>query len=66
MFLSLPFNDRVTMSAAITSVEFVDRPGGESSIGLLLEYDDDVGLAMWRALTAPGEVLNVTDHDPAA
>ena len=66
MFLSFPFNDSVTMSAEIGAVEAVDGPGQASAIGLLLEYEDDLGLELWRGLTSPGEVLEVTDHDPAA
>ncbi len=66
MFLSFPFNDSVTMSAEIDAVEAVDGPGRASAIGLLLKYEDDLGRDLWRGLTAPGEILVATDHDPAA
>ena len=65
MYLLFPLNDGVTMSAEIQAVEFVDGPGGDSAIGLVLACEDDVAIAFWRGMTAAGELLDATDHDPA-
>jgi hypothetical protein len=66
MFVRVGLNDGVDISAPIDAVEFVDRPGGVSAIGLLMRCEDEVERAMWEGLTSPGEELSVTDHDPAA
>ena len=66
MFLAFPFNDSVEMTTPIQAVEVISEGGRAHSIGLLLAYEDDLGLELWRGLTSPGEILHVTHHDPAA
>lgn len=65
MYLHVPLNGGVTVTAPIDAVEAVDEPGGVA-IGLVLGCQDDLERAIWQDLTSPGEELLLTDRDPAA
>ncbi len=66
MFLGIPLNDSVLMSAPVAAVESVEGSEEDSAIGLLFHCQDEIDRAMWRGFTSPGEELTLTDDDPAA
>ena len=66
MFLSFPIIDGASMTAPIQAIEFVAAPSRDATIGLLVACNDDTDRALWRGAVVPGQVLQVTDHDPAA
>jgi hypothetical protein len=66
MFLLIPLNPALDVVLPILAVEAVAAPGGQGPVGLLVDYEDDVGLAMWQGFTAPGERLKVAGRDPTA
>jgi len=47
------------MTALVKSVEFVDGPGKESAVGLVLDTPEPEVRELWLALCQPGDVLPV-------
>ncbi|HSJ23171.1 MAG TPA: hypothetical protein VK929_00705 [Longimicrobiales bacterium] len=63
MFLHIPFNPAVKMTARIDSVEYIDHQiGGESSIGLCLKYEDTLHRNVLLGLNIGAEDLVVSDE----
>ena len=48
------------MVATIKSVEFVDGPGSESAVGLLIDAPEPEVREMWQLLCRPGDVLPIS------
>ena len=68
-FLAVPYSSarlpEVYTGASIRAVESVRLAGGHEDVALLLA-SDGASLRMWDELIAPGERLEVWEHDPTA
>ena len=64
MFVNLPFNPAVAMTARIHSIEFARRQGGVEDVCLCLESKSDES-ELWRDLNIDDETLDVTEDGSA-
>ena len=60
MFVNVPFNPAVAMTARIHSIEFARRQGGGEGMCLCLESDPEA-LQLWRNLNINDETLEITE-----
>lgn len=59
MFLRVPFNSRLAMTARIHSIEFARRLGGSEDVCLCFEAESNA-LDLWRGLSIGGEIFEIT------
>ena len=59
MFVHVPFNSSLDMTAKIHSIEFARRHGGED-VCLCFESEPDA-LELWRGLNIGDETLEITE-----
>lgn len=65
MSVLIDFNDVVQMHAPIVGVEEIRASDPRKSVGLTIDYEDDLGLALWRGLNiGGGEVIEVVERSP--
>jgi hypothetical protein len=59
MFIQIPFNDQIRMTAAIHGVEFIDR-SGRTTVGLTVKVQDADELQLWRDLRLVNQVVEIS------
>ena len=60
MFVRVPFNSSLEMTARIHSIEFARRLGGSEDVCLCIESEPDA-LELWHGLNIGDETLEITD-----
>ena len=61
MFLGVPLNSAVTITAPIHSVEFVDGANG-SHAALTFNFEDPDDASVWKGLNIGDEILDIRDQ----
>jgi hypothetical protein len=59
MFVRVPFNSALEMTARIHSIEFARRLGGSEDVCLCIESEPDA-LDLWRGLKIGDETFEIT------
>lgn len=63
MLLSISTNDSTALKAPITSLEFVNKIGGGSDLGLTIKMPDDEEVATWQASLHPDQVVEIVEPE---
>jgi hypothetical protein len=66
MLVGIPFNASVSMTAAIDSIEFLDKSGGVAKTCLCIKYADEEELSLWQGLNIGNELLEVKEQPTGA
>lgn len=61
MFVRVPFNSALEMTAQIHSIEFAHRLDGGESLCLCIPCSDEKELEIWRGLKISDETFEVDD-----
>lgn len=61
MFVHIPFNGSVAMTAAIHAVEFI-RHKDREELGLCIKCEDDEELDLWAGLNIGSETVEISEH----
>ena len=61
MFVHVPLNSDIAITARIDCIEFARISGGQEYTCLCIRYDNPEELEFWRGLNLESEVFEVTE-----